>query len=406
MPEQQTDISWPRAVRRRVSAWGAVAILAAGLACGEETTAPPPPAPPPAPRPTTVTVSPSTVELAALDATVQLTAQVRDQSGQAMAGATLTWASSSSSVATVDASGLVTASGNGAATVTATAGSASGESAVTVMQAADSVIVTPASDMIALGDTLRLVAEAFDENGHRVDGATFAWSSNDASVARVDATGLVTGVAEGRAAIVATAGDVRGTSEIAVENPDRAALAALYKATDGPNWVNDDNWLTDAPFGQWHGVQTDGEGRVTRLDLQENGLVGEIPPELGDLSRLEGLNLSAQSTRRRDSAGIGQSVPLEVPEPTGQCGRWTPASRAWRARQPSGPEREPQSIGGSDPAGAGQPVQPGAPVRRLQRADRSDPARTRQPVQPAIPVGRPKRSCRVRSRRSWATCPA
>ncbi len=240
-----------------------------------------------------MTVRPSTVELTALDATVQLTAEVRDQNGQVMAGTTVTWASSSSSVATVDASGLVTAAANGAATVTAASGSASGESAVTVMQAADSVIVTPTSDMIAVGDTLRLVAEAFDENGHRVDGATFAWSSNDASVARVDATGLVTGVGEGQAAITAAVGDVQGTSEMAVENPDRVALVALYEATDGPNWVNDDKWLTDAPLGQWHGVVTDARGRVTRLELQENGLAGAIPSELGNLSRLEGLNLSA-----------------------------------------------------------------------------------------------------------------
>ena len=37
-----------------------------------------------------------------------------------------------------------------------------------------------------------------------------------------------------------------GTAEITVENPDRAALVALYHATDGPNWTRNENWLTEA----------------------------------------------------------------------------------------------------------------------------------------------------------------
>ena len=62
---------------------------------------------------------------------------------------------------------------------------------------------------------------------------------------------------------------------------DRDILIALYQATDGPNWVNSENWLTDAPLGDWYGVDTDGSGRVVRLDLAENELTGSIPPELG-----------------------------------------------------------------------------------------------------------------------------
>ena len=34
----------------------------------------------------------------------------------------------------------------------------------------------------------------------------------------------------------------------------REALAALYDATDGPNWKNGDEWLSDAPLGEWHGI--------------------------------------------------------------------------------------------------------------------------------------------------------
>ena len=81
---------------------------------------------------------------------------------------------------------------------------------------------------------------------------------------------------------------------------DRAALEALYEATDGPNWVNSDNWLTDAPLGEWYGVETDASGRVVSIQLAgqgevqglvRHGLQGPIPPELGDLTDLEVLDL-------------------------------------------------------------------------------------------------------------------
>ena len=72
---------------------------------------------------------------------------------------------------------------------------------------------------------------------------------------------------------------------------DREALVALYNATDGENWNRSDNWLSDAPLGEWEGVTTDDDGRVTRLHLHANDLSGEIPAELGSLSNLEALSL-------------------------------------------------------------------------------------------------------------------
>ena len=214
----------------------AVLALVAGLAwaagCGDSATEPPAPTPDPS-RPTTVTVNPATAELTALGATVQLRAEVRDQRGNVMAGAAVAWSSTAASVATVDAAGLVTAAGNGSATITATSGSASGSAAVTVEQALRAPLL------------------------------------------------------------------------------DRAALVALYEATGGPNWVNDDNWLTDAPFGQWHGVETDREGRVTSLDLQENGLLGPIPPALGDLSALELLDLSGNGLTGPIPPELGRLSGLE-----------------------------------------------------------------------------------------------
>ena len=73
---------------------------------------------------------------------------------------------------------------------------------------------------------------------------------------------------------------------------DRAALEALYDATNGANWSRNDNWKTDAPLGLWYGVVTNDDGRVKSLFLSGNRLSGMIPVELGNLTRLINLNLS------------------------------------------------------------------------------------------------------------------
>ena len=75
---------------------------------------------------------------------------------------------------------------------------------------------------------------------------------------------------------------------------DRAALVALYDATDGDNWTYNTNWKSDKPLRQWRGVsvgRVGNVGRVNGLSLPQNQLTGEIPVELGNLTNLEILNL-------------------------------------------------------------------------------------------------------------------
>ncbi len=73
---------------------------------------------------------------------------------------------------------------------------------------------------------------------------------------------------------------------------DRAALALLYQATDGPNWIRRANWLTDAPLNQWAGVTTDEDGRVIGLDLFRNNVSGVVPTDVGNLDKLVVLNVA------------------------------------------------------------------------------------------------------------------
>ncbi len=80
------------------------------------------------------------------------------------------------------------------------------------------------------------------------------------------------------------------TAEEAAER-DRAALVALYRATGGDSWTDNDGWRSDEPIGQWHGVTVDADGRVTALTLDDNNLAGTVPPELHALTALARLDL-------------------------------------------------------------------------------------------------------------------
>ena len=84
----------------------------------------------------------------------------------------------------------------------------------------------------------------------------------------------------------------RGTGVACDGLSDREILVSFYHATGGPGWTRSDNWLTDAPLGEWHGIGVDDEGRVTELALAYNNLTGSIPPEVGALERLRALFLS------------------------------------------------------------------------------------------------------------------
>ena len=92
---------------------------------------------------------------------------------------------------------------------------------------------------------------------------------------------------------------------------DREALVALYNATNGENWEYSKNWLSDAPIGEWYGVVTNDDGRVTALVLNFNGLSGEIPAELGSLSNLKELGLSINNLSGEIPAELSSLSNLE-----------------------------------------------------------------------------------------------
>ena len=225
-----------------------------------------------------VAVSPSSAG-ALVGATVQLTATALDKKGHSLTGCAFAWTSSASEVATVSASGLVTGVAVGSATITATCEGQSGTSAITVNPIpVASVAVSPASAAVGVGATVQLTATPLDANGNPLTGRSVTWTSSAPSVATVDGTGLVTGVATGPATITGASEGKSGSSAITVSVPvatvtvsppsATVSIGTTAQLTATPLDANGNaltgrtvTWTTGAP-----GVATvDGTGLVTAL---------------------------------------------------------------------------------------------------------------------------------------------
>ena len=121
------------------------------------------------------------------------------------------------------------------------------------MQPVASVEVSPSAETIGLGGTLQLMAEGFDATGHAVAEAEFAWESSDAAIATVDASGLVTGVAEGVATITASSGSASGAATITVVNVTGPVVSVEVSPSAEDDWAG---WYAAADGG---GVQREWE---------------------------------------------------------------------------------------------------------------------------------------------------
>ena len=107
-------------------------------------------------------------------------------------------------------------------------------------------------------------------------------------------------------------GDTCGVEPPEQDPTDRAALMALYLATDGDSWTDNTNWGTDESFVNWHGVTTDRAGRIVRLALWRNNLTGTIPPELADLTNLDFLSLGDNNLTGPIPPELGRLTNLEA----------------------------------------------------------------------------------------------
>ncbi|GAB1341994.1 beta strand repeat-containing protein [Gemmatimonas sp.] len=165
-------------------------------------------------------------------ATVQGTAVLRAATGTVLSGRTVTWSSSNSAVATVNASGLVTAVAAGTANISATSEGKTDSAPLTVSPApVSSVTVSLNPTSIQVGGTSTGTATTRDASNNVLNGRAVTWASSNTSIATVNASGVVTGVAAGTATITATSEGVNGTADITVTNVPVSSVSVVLNPT-------------------------------------------------------------------------------------------------------------------------------------------------------------------------------
>ncbi len=169
----------------------------------------------------TGTINRTSANVDALTDTVRFdVTNVRDAFNNAITGASLTWVSSDTTVASLVSPGLFRSRGNGTATISARVGTtAVATASFTVAQVATALTLTPArSRVVAVNDTLRLTLAATDRLGQAIaspSGITYSTSNAAAVAVPVNTSPVVRAAGTGRATITATRGTVTASVLVA-----------------------------------------------------------------------------------------------------------------------------------------------------------------------------------------------
>jgi alpha-tubulin suppressor-like RCC1 family protein/uncharacterized protein YjdB len=154
-----------------------------------------------------------------------LRATARDARGNPLAGRAARWQSANAGVATVSASGVVTARARGSTTITATVENRSVRVPVSVNAVPVAAVeLAPARVEVEVGGNASLTVTARDARQAVLRDRAANWTSSNEAVARVSAAGLVTGIAAGDARITA---QIEGKDASATVRVKPAAVAAV-----------------------------------------------------------------------------------------------------------------------------------------------------------------------------------
>ncbi|PYP78188.1 MAG: hypothetical protein DMD35_12065 [Gemmatimonadetes bacterium] len=137
----------------------------------------------------------------------QATATLKDANGNVLTDRSVGWSSSDVTVASVSATGLVTALKAGTVTVTASADGKSGNASLVVSAPSVSVasidLTLPSS--LNVGQTAQAAVTLKDAQGNVLTGRTITYVSSNSNIASVSTTGLVSAINGGSATITASA---------------------------------------------------------------------------------------------------------------------------------------------------------------------------------------------------------
>lgn len=251
-----------------------------------------------------------------------ISATALNAGGAALPGRIIAWSSGTPAVATVSATGVVTAVAPGTAEITATVEGRSASRTITVLPVpVASVVLAPTTLTLVAGQQVPVVATPLSGGGAVLTGRVVAWQSSAPAVATVSASGQVTAQAVGQATITATCEGV--TAQVTVT----VTAVPVHSVTVSAGTVN----------------LTVGGGQlvsVTPLDLGGLPLLDRVVQwTVGDPSIVSGVFNGVQATLTALQAGSttvtatveGKSVQITVtvaaaPSPTLSCGQVAGAS--------------------------------------------------------------------------------
>ena len=236
-------------------------------------------------------------EIAALEVgqTATLTASYFDESGSEQADVQITWSSSNPAIATVDADGTVRGLQSGQIRVVAAVGDLESEPIIVGIAADPDQLVmvraTPTQGQLAVGETLELSVRGSNSQGGTLTGNTYTWASSDPEVVAVDADGVATGLAPGRALLTAASEGITSNQvEIQVVGDGRTGSfvpkpGTRYRVTGTAQLKMDDSGALVLEFGPDFSVSA---GPRLGIYLSTTNSVGPGSVDLGEIQSFTG----------------------------------------------------------------------------------------------------------------------
>jgi uncharacterized protein YjdB len=238
--------------------------------------------------------------------------------------ASAAWTSSSPGIATVNAtSGLATALAQGQSTITATSGSISGSTTVSVTAAVvESIVVSPNPFATGVGFARQLTATGTFSDGSSADvTSTATWTSATPAVATVTG-GLVTGVAVGSTTITATSGAVSGATPLTVSTQAWTATGSLAVTRSA---------FTANLLGNGKVLVSGGQAEILALDTAE--LYDPVSGMWSSAGTSPSGEIFQTSTLLADGTVLvtGGKWAIDVITPVATTAIYNPATNSWSA---------------------------------------------------------------------------
>ena len=154
--------------------------------------------------------------------TAQLSAAVTDRDRKPVSDRTVQWTTSDPKVATVSSAGVVSAVGEGTATITATVEGKTSSTRITVPKppenriAVTSIALTAGTRSLKVGETTTWTAAARDSKGKDLTDRTIAWNTTNPQVVTVSSAGVITAVGAGSAEVQALSEGKMASVEVSV----------------------------------------------------------------------------------------------------------------------------------------------------------------------------------------------